>query len=210
MAKQMAFYFDASACTDCKACQVACKDRSSLPVGVMWRRVIQYVGGNWTPVGRLKGVMAPNGVFSYSLSISCMHCENPVCVDGCPTGGMVKDENGIVYVEEDNCIGCRYCEWNCPYGAPQYNEERSVMTKCDFCRDLLAEGQNPACVDACVMRCLKYGELEELRAEYGDMAAIEPLPEARLTSPAFVVTPHVNAIASGDGHGWIKNLREEM
>ncbi len=125
------------------------------------------------------GVMSPNGVFSYSLSISCMHCENPVCMEGCPAGGITKrEEDGIVIINTDDCIGCRYCEWTCPYGAPQYDAEQGVMTKCDFCVDLLDAGQNPACVDACVMRCLKYGDLDELRAEYGGVSAVEPLPEA--------------------------------
>lgn len=210
MAKQMAFYFDASSCTDCKACQVACKDRNSLPVGVKWRRVIQYVGGDWTPVNGVKDVMSPHGVFSYSVSLSCMHCENPVCVQGCPAGALTKRDDGIVVIDEDNCIGCRYCEWLCPYGAPQFNEERGVMTKCDFCVDLLEAGENPACVDACVMRCLKYGELDELRAQYGNMNAIEPLPVADLTQPAFVVTPHRFVQLSGNGTGQIENLPEEI
>lgn len=211
MAKQMAFYFDSSACTDCKACQIACKDRSSLPVGVMWRRVIQYVGGSWTPVDRKNGTMTPNGVFSYSLSLSCMHCQNPVCMEGCPAGGITKrEEDGIVVINTDECIGCRYCEWTCPYGAPQFNEELGIMTKCDFCVDLLDKGENPACVDACVMRCLDYGDLDELRAKYGDLDAVEPLPDASITEPSFVLTPHRYAQMSGRGNGWIENLPEEL
>jgi anaerobic dimethyl sulfoxide reductase subunit B (iron-sulfur subunit) len=207
----MAFYFDASACTDCKACQIACKDRSSLPVGVKWRRVFQYVGGSWNPVDRAGRIMAPNGVFSYSISISCMHCLNPVCLEGCPAGGMVKrEEDGIVVINEEDCIGCRYCEWACPYGAPQYDEEKGCMTKCDFCKDLLDKGQNPACVDACVMRCLDYGDLDELRSRYGNMNAIEPLPDAAITEPAFVITPHRYAQPSGRGNGKIENLAEEI
>jgi len=211
MTKQMAFYFDSSACTDCKACQIACKDRSSLPVGVKWRRVYQYVGGSWTMLDRKNGTMSPNGVFSYSLSISCMHCQNPVCMEGCPAGGITKrEEDGIVVINTDDCIGCRYCEWNCPYSAPQFNEELGVMTKCDFCVDLLEKGENPACVDACVMRCLDYGELDELREKYGDLNAVEPLPDPSITEPAFVITPHRYAQRSGRGTGWIENLPEEV
>ena len=211
MTKQMAFYFDSSACTDCKACQIACKDRSSLPVGVKWRRVIQYVGGSWTPVNRKNGTMSPNGVYSYSLSISCKHCQNPVCLEGCPAGGITKrEEDGIVVINTDDCIGCRYCEWTCPYGAPQFDPESGVMTKCDFCVDLLDKGENPACVDACVMRCLDDGELDELREKYGDLDAVEPLPDAAITEPAIVITPHRNAQMSGRGNGWVENLPEEL
>jgi len=210
MAKQMAFYFDSTACTDCKACQIACKDRSDLPVGVMWRRVYQYVGGTWTPSLYADGVMVPNNVFSYSLSVACMHCGKPLCADICPSAAIEKNDDGIVLIVADKCIGCRYCEWACPYDAPQFNEELGVMTKCDFCEDLLAQGLNPACVDACVMRCLDYGDINELRAKYGNLSEVEPLPKADITDPAFVITPHKFAQMSGEGTGWIDNLPEEL
>lgn len=77
------------------------------------------------------------------------------------------------------------------------------MTKCNFCQDLLAEGQNPACVDACVMRAIEFGEVDELRAKYGDVDAIEPLPSAEYTHPSLVITPHKHAQMSGAGTGKI-------
>jgi anaerobic dimethyl sulfoxide reductase subunit B (iron-sulfur subunit) len=113
-----------------------------------------------------------------------------------------------VLIDKEKCIGCRYCEWACPYGAPQFNEELGYMTKCDFCRDLQAKGENPVCVDACPMRALEVGELSELRAKYGTVNAIEPLPPAALTSPSLVVTPHKHAQASGQGTGHILSLEE--
>lgn len=208
MAKQMAFYFDARACTACKACQAACMDRANLAEEARWRRVVQYGGGSWVPVGNL---MVPNHVFNYALSISCMHCENPICVTVCPSTALYKRaEDGIVLVDPNKCIGCRYCEWACPYGAPQFDQVTGVMSKCDFCQDLLASGQNPACVDACVMRCLDYGDLSELRAKYGDFNEIAPLPKSDLTGPSFVVTPHKNAEVSGFETGKIINLPEEV
>jgi anaerobic dimethyl sulfoxide reductase subunit B len=207
MAKQLAFYLDATACTRCKTCQVACKDKNNTPLGVLWRRVLQYGGGSWIDQD---GVMVPNNVYSYAVSISCMHCEDPICVEVCPTGASIKREDGVVYVDPDKCIGCRYCEWACPYGARHFNESSGAMTKCDFCRDLLDQGKNPACVDACNMRCLKFGELDELREQYGDLAAIEPLPPADLTHPSFVITPHKHAQVSGKGTGNILNMPEEV
>jgi anaerobic dimethyl sulfoxide reductase subunit B (iron-sulfur subunit) len=210
MAKQMAFYFDSTACTDCKVCQIACKDRSDLPVGVLWRRVYQYVGGTWLPSESGNGAMVPNNVFSYSLSVACMHCGKPLCADICPSAAIEKNDDGVVLIDADKCIGCRYCEWACPYDAPQFHEELGVMTKCDFCEDLLAQGLNPACVDSCVMRCLDYGDINELRAKYGNLAEVEPLPKADITEPAFVITPHKFAQASGEGTGWLDNLPEEL
>lgn len=208
MAKQLAFYIDTSICTGCKTCQVACKDKNNLPIDISLRRVFNYGGGGWT---RVENAWVPNRVFGYSVSISCQHCQNPACVTACPTTAMHKDENGIVSIDPDKCIGCQYCEWSCPYGAPHFNEEAGVMTKCDFCKDLLAQGQNPACVDACPMRAIQYGELEELQAIYGTAVnAIEPLPSAKYTEPSLLIKPHKDAEVSGAGTGRILNLPEEL
>jgi anaerobic dimethyl sulfoxide reductase subunit B (iron-sulfur subunit) len=208
MAKQLAFYFNASACTGCKACAIACKDRSDLTVGINWRHVYQYGGGSWISHSENKDLLIPNGVFVYSFSAACMHCENPLCAEVCPAAAITKRDDGVVLINKDLCIGCRYCEWACPYGAPQFDQAQGVMTKCDFCQDLQAQGLNPVCVDACVMRVLDYGELDELRAKYGDNAAIEPLPPAEITKPALVVTPHKHAQASGQGTGRILTVEE--
>lgn len=154
--------------------------------------------------------MLPNNVYVYSLSTACMHCENPACVNVCPSGAMTKRADGVVLVNQDQCVGCRYCQWACPYGAPQFNEAKGVMSKCTFCEDLLAQGQNPACVDACVMRAIKFGELSDLRAQYGNSMDIEPLPASWITHPSIVITPHKNAQTSGQGTGRILNSEEEL
>lgn len=207
MANQLAFYFNASACTGCKACQAACKDKNNSPLGVIWRRVYHYGGGNWM---QKDGFWTPNGVFAYSVSMACNHCEKPTCMEVCPAGAISKRSDGVVTINAELCIGCRYCEWACPYGAPQFDEQAGYMTKCNFCNDLLDQGQNPACVDACTMRCLEFGDLAELRAKYGDLNAIEPLPDSGFTQPALVITPHKNAQLSGSGIGRITNLPEEV
>ena len=203
MAKQLAFHLDSSTCIGCKACSVACKDKNNLPVGITWRRVHQYGGGSWSTHPTRADLKVPNQVFAYSLSIACNHCEKPACVEACPTGAMAKGASGVVAIDASKCIGCRYCEWACPYGAPQFDAKAGKMTKCNFCEDLLAKGENPVCVDACVMRALKAGELDELRAQFGTVSAIEPLPTAELTRPALVVTPHRHAQVSGKGTGKI-------
>lgn len=205
MSKQLALYHNSSVCTGCKVCAIACKDKNNLPVGVNWRRVVQYEGGTWVPDSRHKEIMTPNHVFVYSLSIACNHCENPQCVQVCPVAAITKRDDGIVTINQDVCIGCRYCEWACPYGAPQFNEEKGYMTKCDMCQDLQAKGENPACVDACVMRAIEYGELGELRAKYGRVNEVDPLPSADLTHPSLVITPHKDALPSGSGMGKISD-----
>ena len=207
MAKQLGFYFDASACSGCKACQVACQDKNDLPHSVTWRRVLTYGGGSWVPDGE---AMVPNNVFAYSVSTACMHCEEPLCQEICPAAAISKGENGVVLIDQTKCIGCRYCEWACPYGAMRFREDLGVMSKCTFCQDLVTKGQNPACVDACVMRALDVGELDDLRAKYGNVSGIEPLPEASITKAAVVITPHRAAQLSGSGTGRILNVVEEV
>jgi anaerobic dimethyl sulfoxide reductase subunit B (iron-sulfur subunit) len=207
MAGQKAFYFDASACTGCKACQVACKDKNNLPIGTLFRRVFHYGGGSWM---YQDGYLVPNNVFAYSLSTACMHCQNPPCMEACPAAAITKREDGIVLIDADKCIGCRLCQWACPYGAPQFREDLGVMTKCDFCQDLQAQGQDPACVAICPQRVLKVGELEDLRAQYGGFNEMEPLPPAEPAYPALVITPHKHAQHSGEGTGHILNLPEEV
>jgi anaerobic dimethyl sulfoxide reductase subunit B (iron-sulfur subunit) len=207
MTKQYAFYFDASACTGCKACQIACMDKNNNPVDTLFRRVFHYGGGSWVTKD---GFQVPSNVFVYSVSTACQHCQNPICLEVCPAEAISKRADGIVLIDDTKCIGCRYCEWACPYGAPQIREDLGVMTKCNFCEDLLAQGQNPACVDACTMRCLEYGELSDLQAKYGHVNAIEPLPEANFTNPSLVLTPHKDSQVSGSGTGRVLNLPEEL
>jgi anaerobic dimethyl sulfoxide reductase subunit B (iron-sulfur subunit) len=116
----------------------------------------------------------------------------------------------MVQIDEGQCIGCRYCEWACPYGAPQFDEETGVMTKCNFCYDLIADGEEPACVSSCPMRVLEFGEIEDLRAKYGDVVEIEPLPTKEITEPALVIGPHRDSQSTGSGIGMILNLEGEI
>ncbi len=206
MATQMAFYVDLRACIGCKACQIACKDKNDLGPDRVFRRVVEVTGGEWVQRGDAWATTA----FAYYLPTACMHCEAAPCVTVCPTTAMQKRDDGVVLVDQTKCIGCRYCEWACPYGAPQFNEAKGVMTKCTFCEDLLAQGQNPACVDACVMRAIKFGELADLRAKYGNFMDMEPLPASWMTNPSVVITPHKHSQFSGQGTGTILNAEEEL
>ena len=130
---QLGFYVDTAKCTGCKTCQLSCKDENDLTVGVNWRRVYEYGGGSWFQ--NEDGTYQQN-VFAYYTSISCNHCAKPACTKACPTGAMHKRESdGLVLVNQDVCVGCRYCEMACPYGAPQFNAEKKVMSKCDGCYD---------------------------------------------------------------------------
>lgn len=197
-----AFTFDASACTGCKACQVACKDKNNLPVGVLWRRVFEVAGGGW----RQTGEAWEHSVFAYNLSLACNHCVHPKCAGVCPTDAFVQRADGIVYIDESKCMGCGYCAWACPYNVPQYNPALGRMTKCNFCMDELDQGKPPACVAACPMRVLDFVTVDggqqtidngQLPAAYGrklwELPAAEhpfPLPTFSRTQPHLAIKPH--------------------
>lgn len=189
MKKQYAFYFDSSNCSGCKTCQAACIDKNNLERGVLWRRVYEINDGEWIK----KGNAWIHNISAYNVSMSCNHCDNPVCVKNCPTTAMHKTKDGIVAVDENKCIGCRYCEWSCPYGAPKYDESKGVMSKCNFCIDFLEEGKSPACVAACPMRVLDFGEVKELQKKYNVNKTIYPLPDENITEPNFILNPHRDA-----------------
>lgn len=204
MKKQYAFYFDASHCSGCKTCQIACKDKNNLDLGILWRRVYEVSSGTWEE----KDGAWVNDIKAYNVSMACNHCENPICANVCPTKAMNKNKHGIVTVDAKKCIGCKYCEWACPYGAPQYDSNKGIMSKCNLCIDYVEEGKNPSCVDACPMRVLDFGELKKLQKKYGKYKEIFPLPEENATEPAVVIKPHNNTLDSGSFDGEIINKEE--
>lgn len=179
---QKGFYFDMTACIGCKTCQIACKDKNDLPVGPLFRRVHTFEGGKFPEP------------WVYFLSLSCNHCAEPRCVENCPTGALTKRaEDGLVVQDPDKCIGCRYCVWSCPYEAPQYLEELGRVGKCNGCADLVEQGLNPACVDACIMRAIEFGDMEELRQKHGNTPDVKGLPSSSLTGPSLTIKPKAHA-----------------
>lgn len=138
-------------CTGCKSCQVACKQENGVVLGSMWNKVIT-VG----PTGKY-----PN-VEEYFLPTMCQQCENPDCVKVCPTGASYKrEEDGVVLIDREKCIGCRYCMMACPYGVRSFNEEKKVVEKCTLCVHLQAVGEKPACVKNCPSKARLFGDLDD-------------------------------------------------
>ena len=168
------FYFDMTACIGCRTCQVACKDKNDLEMGVIFRRLSDFEVGEYPAVQ------------TYHYSGSCNHCEKPECVAACPNAAMyIDEEDGTVQHDDEKCIGCQYCVKACPYGVPQHIESIQKTHKCDGCIQLRANGEQPACVAACPMRALEFGPIDELRAAHPDAVnAIAVLPEPK-TEPSI-------------------------
>ncbi len=192
MSKQLGFFIDLSRCSGCRACQVACQDKNNLDTDRLFRRVTEVHGGGFAPTG-VHGAYQ-NNVFAYTLSIACNHCSNPICVKNCPTTAMTKRAvDGVVYVDTNKCIGCGYCAWSCPYGAPQLNTKTGQMSKCDFCIDLQAKGEPPACVGACPLNAIEFGPIDVLRKKHGTLCDVKGLPSSSITQPNLVIKPHIGS-----------------
>jgi DMSO reductase iron-sulfur subunit len=150
MAKQLGFLVNSKRCVQCHSCQVACKAVHNTELGPNWRKVLNYWEGEF-----------PN-VTNRTISISCFHCEKPACLEICPAGAISKRaEDGVVVVDQNECVGCRNCELACPYGAPQFGASGKIQ-KCDLCLDRRAEGKQPACVATCPGEALAFGDVAEL------------------------------------------------
>lgn len=203
---QYGFHFDGTRCTGCKTCELACKDYHDLSCDVAFRQVYEYGGGSWSQSA--DGLWA-NDTFTYFLSEACNHCDSPACFAACSQGAIVKDEDtGLVYIEEEKCANCGACAEACPYSIPKADAEKGVYVKCDGCKDRVAEGKMPVCVEACPLRALDFGDIEELRSEFGDVAAVPPLPDSSATRPNIVITHPIASSADGVEGGSVSNRYE--
>jgi formate dehydrogenase iron-sulfur subunit len=136
--EQYAFAVDLDACTGCKACVTACHSLNGLDEDETWRDVGVLFGGT---------ILEP---VQQTITTACHHCMDPACMNGCPVKAYDKDPvTGIVRHLDDQCIGCQYCIWKCPYDVPKYSKKRGIVRKCDMCSSRLAVGEAPACVQAC-------------------------------------------------------------
>jgi Fe-S-cluster-containing dehydrogenase component len=178
---RLGLVIDLDTCVGCHACAVNCKEWNAgghsgpltdedpygaAPDGVWFNRVHAFEVGDGE-AGR-----------TVHFPRSCLHCEEPACVTVCPTGASYKrEEDGIVLVDEDLCIGCKLCSWACPYGAREYDFDAGVMKKCTLCIDRiyntnLAEADRvPACVSTCPANARHFGDFADPESEVSRLTA---------------------------------------
>lgn len=168
-------------CTGCKACMVACTNRNNTPPGVHWCNV----------------EVAEEGVYPdlrvTNFPKACMHCKKAPCVAVCPTGASQMTDEGIVWIDYEECIGCGACIPACPYEArhevkkiepyePAYGFtgkesvgyaafKENTVTKCVFCKDWLTQGLEPACVHTCMYDARHFGDLDDPESEVSKLIA---------------------------------------
>jgi anaerobic dimethyl sulfoxide reductase subunit B len=201
---QLAFFINSDACSGCKTCQVACKDRHDLPAGLHWRRVYEVTSGAW----QRKGDAWTNTVAAYHLSVACHHCLDPVCGRQCSVDAIWKRPDGIVLIDQTRCVKCNKCRADCPYEAIRYEAATNAVSKCDFCVDDVEAGRPPACVSACPNRALDFGELDEVRHRFGSIDRIYPLEDPAASRPAVVIRPHRHAAAAAGREMEVANWEE--
>ncbi len=176
-------------CIGCHTCSVKCKIENNTPNGVWWNQTTT-VGGGGMDCG--EGLW-PDTRLVYE-TIQCMHCENPACVEVCPTGASHKDEEtGAVLVDTEQCIGCKSCMSACPYTGvrtyieedPQYHLDFSLgqagmahlkgtVEKCTLCHHRTSQGIEPACVEVCVHDARVWGDLDDPESDISKLIASEP------------------------------------
>ncbi|MES2091991.1 MAG: DmsC/YnfH family molybdoenzyme membrane anchor subunit [Pseudomonadota bacterium] len=171
--KQHGFFFTADNCIGCHACEAACAEKNETPAHLAFRSVGYVEGGSFPDYKRM------------NISMACNHCDDPVCLKGCPTRAYTKHvEYGAVLQDPETCFGCGYCTWVCPYNAPQLDPVKGQVSKCNMCVDRLEVGLKPACVSACVGNALDFGVIEKV-PEGREQARVEipGFPSPEITKP---------------------------
>jgi Fe-S-cluster-containing dehydrogenase component len=197
-ARKFGLVIDLDICVGCHACAVNCKEWNSGGHSAPMTDWNAYSGAETDPdSGRDSGAWGVwfNRVHTFEVTPepsaeqggesrtvhfprSCLHCEEPACVTVCPTGASYKrEEDGIVLVNPDTCIGCKLCSWACPYGAREYDHTDGIMKKCTLCVDkiynenLQEVDRVPACVSTCPVSARHFGDLGDPDSDVSKLVA---------------------------------------
>lgn len=182
-------------CIGCARCVEACKKENGVPKEPFFYRtwVERYVikkNGEVTVqnvdpfVAEQMTVVTEKDILrSFFVPKLCNQCENPPCVQVCPVGATFRTEDGVVLVDDERCIGCRYCIQACPYGARYINPATQTVDKCTFCYHRITQGLLPACVEVCPTQARIFGDLK---------STASPLSRFRRMNKLHVLKPFLN------------------
>lgn len=165
---------DINKCIGCGRCAEACKSENDVPK-------VPFFFKTWVERYRIYrdgkvSVDSPNGavdgfkkqiddeetaIRSFFVPKICNHCDNPPCVQVCPVGATFKTPDGVILVDSDYCVGCRYCIQACPYGARYIDPIKKTAEKCTFCYHRVVKGLLPACVEVCPTQARVFGEVKK-------------------------------------------------
>ncbi|MFN8442473.1 MAG: 4Fe-4S dicluster domain-containing protein [Caldilineaceae bacterium] len=171
--KAVGMLIDLTRCTGCQSCALACQVANDRPQTT-------------TPPARLesdaysfidtRSSTAGDDSETIYVKRQCMHCLHPACVSACTVGALRKSETGPVVYDASKCIGCRYCQYACPFGVPTYDWENALglIHKCQMCAARQQEGELPACIAACPNGALRFGKRHELLAQAHAQIASNP------------------------------------
>ena len=147
--KRFGMLIDLSLCIGCNACAVACKQENGVPLTKFNTWVESWDVGTGEQARRANQPKL------------CNHCADAPCVKVCPTGASYRTEDGVVLVDAEKCIGCKYCMAACPYQARWVDDDTGEVGKCTFCHHRTAHGLLPACGSSCVTRARYFGDLDD-------------------------------------------------
>jgi Fe-S-cluster-containing dehydrogenase component len=179
--QRLGLVIDLDICVGCQACVVACKEWNTSGFPAPLTDQDPYgaeARGAW--LNRVHGYEAGEGANGRTVHFpkSCLHCEDAACVTVCPTGASYKrEDDGIVLVDEELCIGCGLCAWACPYGAREMDEGEHVMKKCTLCIDRIYNenleevDRQPACVMTCPVGARHFGDLADPNSGVSQLVA---------------------------------------
>ncbi len=140
-------------CVGCYACRVACQMVNGLESDEAFIKFDEMEQGVY-----------PN-VYAEVVPVQCMHCEDAPCEAVCPTHATYTTDSGVVLVDEERCIGCKYCMAACPYGARIQIKKTGVIEKCRFCWYEGEPGNPPRCVGTCISGARLFGDLDDPQSE---------------------------------------------
>ena len=181
MAKGM--FVDTSICTGCKACQVACKEWNGLEPepshfsGDPFKGgiAINFTGNSYDNTGKLSATDWRHVRFIEQISDSrdearwlfmsdsCKHCNDAGCLNACPVKAIVRTDLGNVFIQQEACIGCKYCIPACPWGVISYSAKTNTVHKCTLCNDRISNGLGTACAKACPTGSIMFGDVADLQ-----------------------------------------------